>query len=353
MRNELRKRYAKVVGIALVLAAWLMVPPAGAQQFSGWSAPVNLNLLPDQMATPINTASDDQHMAISKDGLSLYFASNRPGGCGEFDIWVTQRASVDSPWEEPFNLDAPSLAQGLSCKINSSARDFAPNLTTDGHRLFFHNFRANDNCGGGDIYYAHRENRRDDVGWEPPVNLNRYGRDPDSSLICGGIGDFNFVNTSNTDAGPNYFQDEDGTTVLYFTRSDQPTTVGDFDIYRTTLAADGTWGTVVRENELSMTGFRDTRTAIRRRDGLEMIISSERPGGLGTAPRDLWVSTRASTQDAWSIPELLPNVNSTALEGAPALSWDGTALYFFSARAGGAGGTDIYLSTRTKITGNN
>ncbi len=330
--------------IILLLPGWV-----AAQQFSDWSAPVNLNLLPNQ-TTPINTALDDQHMAISKDGLSLYFASNRTPGCGDFDIWVAQRASVDDPWEEPFNL---------GCTINSSVRDFAPNLSTDGHRLFFHSFRAIDNCGGGDIYSTHRQKRREDRaeaegagGWEPPRNLNRFGRDPEAGLICGVIGDLNFVNTPNTDAGPNYFQDEaTGATVLYFTRSDQPTTVGDFDIYLTTLAADGTLGTVVRDNELSTIGFRDTRTAIRRRDGLEMILSSERPGGLGTVPRDLWVSTRATTQDLWSIPVLLPNVNTTALEGAPALSWDGTELYFFSARAGGAGGTDIYRSTRTKLTG--
>jgi hypothetical protein len=342
MKTKMKtKRASYFAAVVLTVAVVAFAPPAGAQQFSEWSTPVNLNMLPNQ-TTPINSASDDQHMAISKDGLSLYFASNRAGGCGDFDIWVAQRASVDSPWEEPFNL---------GCTINSSARDFAPNLSTDGHLLFFHSFRANDNCGGGDIYYTHRKNRRDDLGWEAPVNLNRVGRDPEASLVCGVIADLNYVNTPNTDAGPNYFQDEADLTVLYFTRSDQPTTVGDFDIYRTTLASDGTWGMIVREDQLSTVGFRDTRTAIRRRDGLEMILSSERPGGLGLVPRDLWVSTRASTQNLWSIPVLLPNVNTTALEGAPALSWDGTELYFFSARAGGAGGTDIYRSTRTKLIG--
>ncbi len=345
MKHQFMKVFGRAICVGVLLLG-LGALQAGAQQFSDWSAPVNLNLLPNQ-TTPINTASDDQHMAISKDGLSLYFASNRAGGCGDFDIWVTQRTSVDDPWEEPSNL---------GCTINSSVRDFAPNLTTDGHLLFFHSFRANDNCGGGDIYYAHRKNRRDDLGWEAPQNLNRFGRDPEASLICGGIGDFNVVNTPNTDAGPNHFQDEaTGGTVLYFTRSDQPTTVGDFDIYVTRLMEDGTWGEVERDNELSMVGFRDTRTAIRRRDGLEMILSTERPGGLGSPARDLWVSTRASTQDPWSTPVTLEStgsaVNSTALDGAPALSWDGTELYFFSARAGGAGGTDIYRSTRTKLTG--
>jgi peptidoglycan-associated lipoprotein len=65
----------------------------------------------------------------------------------------------------------------------------------------------------------------------------------------------------------------------------------------------------------------------------------------------LWVSTRNSTADAWLTPVLLPNVNTGTLEGGPALSWDGTELYFFSARIGGLGGNDLYRSTRTKLTG--
>jgi WD40-like Beta Propeller Repeat len=315
----------------------------GAQQFSDWSAPVNLGAVVNSACPPLSTACNDQHPALSKDGLSLYFSSDRPGGCGGLDIWVSQRASVDSPWEPPFNL---------GCSVNSSANDIAPNLTTDGHLLFFHSFRGTDNCGGGDIFYTHRQDRRDDLGWEAPLNLNRFGRDPNAGLLCGSIGSIAFVNTPNTDAGPNVFENgATGTTQLYFTRSDQPTMVGDFDIYRATLDSDGTWSTVIRDDELSTKGFRDTRTAIRRRDGLEMILSSERPGGVGSASRDLWVSTRASTLDPWSIPVLLPNVNTEALEGSPALSWDGTELYFVSARAGGFGANDLYVSTRTKLTG--
>ncbi len=316
----------------------LIASAAMAQQFSDWSPPVNL--------TRINSSSDERHPAISKDGLSLYFASNRPGWCGiqkNMDLWVSQRASIDSPWEEPFNL---------GCTVNSPADDLGPNLTTDGHRLFFHSFRVPGGCGGGDIYYADRKNRRDDSGWGTPRNLNLLGHDDDALLICGEIGSTVLVNTPNTDAGPNHFVDDaTGVTLLYFTRSDQPTMVGDFDIYTAELGEDGTWGSVTRVNELSTTPYRDTRTAIRRRDGLEMILSSERPTGLGGDLRKLWFSTRASTLDPWSSPELLPNVNGPANDGGPAISWDGTELYFTSARPGGKSGTDIWVSTRTKITG--
>ena len=96
--------------------------------------------------------------------------------------------------------------------------------------------------------------------------------------------------------------------------------------------------------------FRDTRTAIRR-DGLEMFLSLDaagRPGGIGS--QDLWVSTRATTADPWSTPvNLGPTVNTTAFDGAPALSFDGTTLYFFSTRPGGFGGNDLYVTMRQRV----
>src|SRR2546426_491173 len=96
--------------------------------------------------------------------------------------------------------------------------------------------------------------------------------------------------------------------------------------------------------------YRDTRTAIRR-DGLELFISSDatgRSGGVGG--QDLWVSTRATTADPWSAPvNLGPTVNSVSFDGAPALSFDGTTLYFFSARPGGVGANDLYVTTRTRL----
>jgi hypothetical protein len=88
-----------------------------------------------------------------------------------------------------------------------------------------------------------------------------------------------------------------------------------------------------------------------------MIMSTGRPGGVGS--EDLWVSTRNSTLDLWSPPVNLdaenlalgqpPVVNTTAFDGAPALSFDGTTLYFFSERPGGFGKRDLYMTTRARL----
>jgi len=96
-------------------------------QFSDWSAPVNLG-------SPVNTAFIDQGASISRDGLSLYLhCGNCPGNVGGADIYVSQRARHDEPWGPP---------QRLGPNINTAANEQAPRLSRDGHRLFFHSDRT-------------------------------------------------------------------------------------------------------------------------------------------------------------------------------------------------------------------
>src|SRR2546422_1022487 len=177
-----------------------------------------------------------------------------------------------------------------------------------------------------------RQDTNDDFGWEPAVNLG-----PD-------------INLTGVDANaPTFFQDhKTDVTSIHFNsifRTDGP---GDFDIYVSTQREDGTFGPAVLVPELSSPN-RDTRLAIRR-DGLEMFITSGRAGTLGN--NDLWVSTRATTLDAWSEPANLGStINTPADDGGPALSCDGTTLYFYSTRPGGSGGRDLYVTTRQRIHG--
>src|SRR2546428_796412 len=277
-------------------------------QYSDWSQPVNLGSV-------INSGSNEQHPAISKDGLSLYFASDRAGagGMGGLDIYVSHRESLDAPWGAPVNLGP---------NINSAGNDLAPTFSPDGHLLYFHS-NGRGGCGGADLVGSRRHGQRDDFGWELAEGLGCVGKSP-----------FN-------DAGPTILEDEaTGITTLYFTvQNNPPSSDQGFDIYASTRTGDeGAFGPPVLVSELS-TPFRDTRTAIRR-DGLEIFLSSGRPGddivGRSAGSEDLWVSTRATASDAWSPPLNLnlvnqqlggPPVNSAAFDGAPALSFDGTTLY--------------------------
>jgi len=80
-------------------------------------------------------------------------------------------------------------------------------------------------------------------------------------------------------------------------------------------------------------------------DGLTLYFVSTRPGGLGNT--DIWVSHRQCAVCDWEAPvNLGAPINSDAAEGAPTLSEDGRLLFFFSARSGGFGSADIYVSPR-------
>lgn len=292
----------------------LATPRAHAQVFGAWSEPANLG-------PSVNSTAADQHPAISRDGLSLYFVSTRTGGFGNRDIYVSKRESVDAPWESPVNLGPV---------INTTDIENAPTLSRDGHLLFFGSNRPG-GCGGFDLWMAFRRHTDDDFGWETPVNLG-----------CA-------INTPFDEDGPTYFEDEtSGITFLYFTSLNRPANVGDWDIYVSTLQADRTFGPGALVSELSSPA-RDTRTSISR-DGRAMYITSNRAGGLGGL--DIWVTARTWTSEAWSHPvNVGAPVNTSADDGAPVLSFDGTALYFYSIPAGGVSGTDVYVTTRVKRQG--
>src|SRR6266436_10003444 len=80
-------------------------------------------------------------------------------------------------------------------------------------------------------------------------------------------------------------------------------------------------------------------------DGLTLYFVSARPGGFGN--NDIWMSHRQCVPCAWETPvNLGAAINSDAVEGAPTISEDGRMLFFFSSRPGGFGGADVYVSYR-------
>ncbi len=286
--------------------------------FGPWSKPINLGPV-------VNSPFNDFHPAISRNGLSLYISSDRPGGVNGAnlgkvtEIWVSHRASLDAPWETPVNLGPVVNSEGWNTG--------GPNFSPDGHLMFFHSPRP-DGCGRADLYVSSRANKRDDFGWQKPVNLG-----------C-------TINTQFNDNGPAHFEDEETGVITIYFNSDRPGGPGAVNIYASSLADDGSFGPAVLVPELSFQ-INQGRPAIRR-DGLEIFIPSN---GIGLgSPNDIWVSTREETSDTWSIPvNLGPPVNTQFAEGGPALSWDATTLYFYSDRPGGSGLWDLYVTTRRKL----
>ena len=86
-----------------------------------WSAPIKLE-------SPVNTSSDEAFACLSSNDLELYFASDRPGGSGHNDLWVSTRPTRFDSWGPPENL-GPT--------INTSVGDLSPWITPDGLELYF------------------------------------------------------------------------------------------------------------------------------------------------------------------------------------------------------------------------
>jgi len=71
----------------------------------------------------------DQKVAIRKDGLELLLSSNRAGTFGSFDIWRFTRHSVQERWSTP--------PEHLGSPINTPDIDSQPSLSRNGRTLFF------------------------------------------------------------------------------------------------------------------------------------------------------------------------------------------------------------------------
>ena len=119
------------------------------------------------------------------------------------------------------------------------------------------------------------------------------------------------------------------------------------NLYVSEQTADGSFGAAVLVPELSSLG-KPRRPSIRH-DGREIFFNSNRPGSINTF--DLWVATRETVFDAWSEPiNLGSTLNSGPLDVQPYISSDRETLFFASTRPGGFGSTDLYMSTRTKLS---
>ncbi len=88
---------------------------------SDWAVPVN-------MGQAVNSSGYDAEPYLSTDGLALFFCSNRPGGMGSYDMWMTTRPSQAAAWSPPVNLGPP---------INTSGMEGIPSLSPDPKTLYF------------------------------------------------------------------------------------------------------------------------------------------------------------------------------------------------------------------------
>jgi outer membrane protein OmpA-like peptidoglycan-associated protein len=117
---------------------------------NGWDTPFNLG-------PSVNSAYWDSQPAISPDGSTLYFVSNRPGGLGGYDIWKSH-LSKEGSWSTPENLGPD---------INTIYDENTPFIHPDGKTLYFSS-NGWPGMGNKDIFYS----RITEEGkWGKPINI--------------------------------------------------------------------------------------------------------------------------------------------------------------------------------------
>ncbi|MCX7861594.1 MAG: OmpA family protein [Bacteroidales bacterium] len=157
----------------------------------------------DEWTTPekiaINTKYNENHASISADGQELFFTSDRPGGYGGMDIYLSRRLP-NGKWGIPMNVGP---------KINTSKDEISPFIHPDGVTLFFSS-KGHNSMGGHDIFYVIRD---ENGNWNTPTNMGYP------------------INTPNDDAF--YVPTPDGVRAYY--ASQQTGGIGRNDIYIITL----------------------------------------------------------------------------------------------------------------------
>ena len=97
----------------------------------------------------LNSAVEDNHASVRRDGREIFFNSRRPGSVGgqNFDVWVATRENVHDAWSAPVNLRTP---------VNSQFAEFHPSISFDGRTLVFISGAARGGFGGFDIWMTTR-----------------------------------------------------------------------------------------------------------------------------------------------------------------------------------------------------
>ena len=157
-----------------------------------WSRPRNFG-------APVNSSAWESQPSMAADGMTVYFASSRPGGFGGMDIWKTTMTA-----EGEF-----SIPENLGPSINTLGDDAAPFIHSDGRTLYFaSNGRVG--MGGYDLYYSTLQT---DGSWSEPVNMGYPINSPADEINI-------FINASGTEA---------------FIASDKDGGFGGLDLYRFVL----------------------------------------------------------------------------------------------------------------------
>lgn len=242
-----------------------------AVPLGAWDTPVVITLA--------GTGADDD-ASMTNDRLELYI--NRGG-----DVYFAQRATTNDPWSIP----------GIDTGVSSNAGETTPEISYDGLSIVV----ASDRAGTQDLYFATRTAR--DEAWST--------LDPITA-----------ANSSSSEAGGNITPD--GLALVF--SSTKVNGSPDLFLVERTSTSDP-FGTPVELTAINTTGHEGS--PFLSPDKKTIYFDSDRSGTT-----DIWMSQRASTNDAFPAPQVITEIATTFAEEDPWLSSDGRRLVFTSNRGG-------------------
>jgi outer membrane protein OmpA-like peptidoglycan-associated protein/tetratricopeptide (TPR) repeat protein len=122
----------------------------------------------ERLPKQINTAYYESSANLSDDGQKLYFTSNRKGGFGALDIYISD-LSEEGKWGKPYNAGS---------RLNTMYNENTPYITDEGELLYFSS-QGHTTIGGYDVFMTHKQA---DGSWSMPKNLGYPINTPDDDL---------------------------------------------------------------------------------------------------------------------------------------------------------------------------
>ncbi len=124
---------------------------------------------PRALGKYINSSAHESAVALSYDGNELYFVSEKEGGIGGKDIYVSRWNAQKDDWNE---------AQNLGATVNSRYDEDGVFLHPDGNTLYFSS-KGHNSMGGNDIFYSEKVNGQ----WTKPKNIGYPINTPDDDVF--------------------------------------------------------------------------------------------------------------------------------------------------------------------------
>ena len=256
----------------------------------------------ENLGPAINSPHGEFEPSLSADGLTLLFHSDRPGGHGGYDIWMSVRESPNQPWRPATNLGPI---------VNSDANDEGPELSHDGLTLYFSSNRRD---GDIDLWCTTRDSVAEP--WREP------------ELVRG-------VNSWRTEVEPAL--SSDGLTLVFASTRDP--SLGVFDLWMCRRdATDDDWS---KPSHLSASINADQWQG-------SPSLSSDEWGSIMVfhSYDQLKISIRDSNESRFTTMYNLSDDGRFDLAFSPCLSPDGKSLYFRSTNEDG--NFDLWVTRRVK-----